>query len=159
MRLSVAALASAAFLIPSAGMACSVFIPEGYEGSSKQLRDVKQAIGNSPALIDGEVVRAGDYGRPPALVYAHRVLKGPNERWFKVGTNNNDSCAIPLTQVGARMRMILWGGPNEYALLRDQSEARIEDKILGSDRRKDYPYFSGPRPEASESVKLNKDQK
>ena len=101
---------------------------------------------NAFAIIDAEVVRANDYDSPPALLYAHRVLKGPDQRWFEVGTNGNDSCANVFTQVGQRQRVLLFTGPHglwDYMLTVDQ---RYVDRILGSDRRRDFPYFSGPRP-------------
>jgi hypothetical protein len=39
--------------------------------------------------------------------------------------------------------MILNGGPEVFDLFYDQSEARLEDHFLKSDRRKVWPYFPG----------------
>ena len=142
--------AGVGILAPSAALACSVII-DPRQPPAVHRRETAGAIARASAVIDGEVVRPGSYGQPPALVYAHRVLKGPDQRWFQVGTNNNDSCAVELPLAGARMRMILSGGPSEYVLYRDQSDARMEDVILGSDRRRDYPYFPGARSAATDA--------
>ena len=39
--------------------------------------------------------------------------------------------------------MILTGGPDIYDLEIDGSNARAEDRLLGSDRRRDWPYVRG----------------
>jgi hypothetical protein len=126
-------------------IACSVVI-DRQPSPAEERRDARRAIETASAVIDGEVVQAGDYSRAPALVYAHRVFKEPpDQRWFKVGTAGGDSCAISLERAGDRLRMILDGGPQEYVLFRDGSHAEAEDRILKSDRRKEYPYFNGPQ--------------
>ena len=35
--------------------------------------------------------------------------------------------------------------PDQYQIYVDGENARYEDRILGSDRRRDFPYFAGPR--------------
>jgi hypothetical protein len=122
-------------------LACSVVVPEGYDGSAKQFRDVRDEITESSAIIDGQVIRPYIEGKQNALVLAYHVLKGPKQNVFEVG--RGDSCTIVLDHVGERARMILNGGPAVYLLYADQSEARIEDRILGTDRRKVWPYFNG----------------
>jgi len=142
------------FLVAAAGtstpaLACSIVIPEGYEGSVQQRRNVQTAIDASPAIIDGEVVRA-ETDSVPALVYAHHVLRGSDQRWFTLRAGQ-DSCAIRLDRPGERRRMILSGGPKVFILYRDGSEATVEDAILHWDRRRLFPYFSGPRSSADQA--------
>ena len=122
-------------------LACSVVLPQGYEGSAKQVRNVRETIARSAAVIDGEVIRQFVPGRQNALVRVHRVLKGSVRGEVEVGEES--SCDIPLDQLGERSRMILYGGPMVFRVVRDQSEARIEDRLLKSDRRKVWPYFAG----------------
>jgi hypothetical protein len=121
--------------------ACSVVVPEGYEGSAQQLRDVRRSVEASTAIIDGQVVRPYVEGKQNALVLAYRVLKGPKQNFFEVG--RGDSCSIVLDRVGERERMVLSAGPKVYLLYDDQAGARIEDRILGSDRRKAWPFVAG----------------
>jgi hypothetical protein len=132
-------LGFAAFHAPAS--ACAVVIPEDYEGSAKQLSDVRAALAASTAIIDGQVIRPFVQGRQNALVLAYHVLKGPKQSLFEIGVG--DSCSIALDHVGERARMILHDGPDVYTLSGDQSGARIQDRILGSDRRKIWPFYAG----------------
>ncbi len=59
------------------------------------------------------------------------------------GEGAGADCSVALERLGERSRMILSGGPVLYDLFYDQSEARLEDRILKSDRRKVWPYFQG----------------
>ena len=129
------------FALQTSALACSVVVPKDYEGSAKQLNDVRDEIAESSAIIDGQVIRPYVEGRQNALVLAYRVLRGPKKSIFEVG--RGDSCTMVLDRAGLRARMILSGGPDVYLLYVDQSEARIEDRILGSDRRRVWPYFNG----------------
>jgi len=147
MRLLRTVLVATCFVIVSAPVfGCSVVIPKGYEGSAKQLSDVRQVIAESSAIIDGQVIRPYVEGKQNALVLAYRVLKGPTQNFFEVG--RGDSCTLVLDRVGERARMLLSAGPSVYLLYVDQSDARIEDRLLGSDRRRVWPYFSGQPAEA-----------
>ncbi|MEA3016756.1 MAG: hypothetical protein QOI38_1478 [Sphingomonadales bacterium] len=142
--LTIASLAmlSAAVLAPAAAQACSVVILR-QPSSAQQARDARRRIARASAVIDGEVVRALT-DEQPALVRAARVLKGPVQEYFAVG--EEDSCDTALTRVGERLRMILVGGPDVYFLRTDYSYARAEDRVLGSDRRRDWPYREGEQP-------------
>jgi hypothetical protein len=99
--------------------------------------EARRLIREATAVIDGEVVRPLADGQP-ALVRAARVLKGPVQEFFAVGERH--SCDLALTEAGARRRLILVGGPEVYFLPVDYSNARYEDRLLGSDRRRDWPY-------------------
>lgn len=104
--------------------------------------DARRIIEQATAVIDGEVVRASDGNGTPALVYAYRVLKGQQKQWFDVGERT--TCDVTLTEVGERLRLILIGGPDGYFLPVDYSNAHAEDRVLRSDRRKEWPYRRGP---------------
>ena len=127
----------------SQAIACSVVLPKDYEGSARQRREVREAITQSPAIVDGEVIRPW-FGGKPALVRIHHVLKGKVAELIEVGgPGAGGDCSLALEWIGERRRMILSGGPNLYDLFRDGSEARLEDRILKSDRRKIWPYSPG----------------
>ena len=127
------ALAGSALSTTTAS-ACSVFVSREPSPRESQ-NDARRLIREATAVVDGEVVRASN-GRP-ALVYAYRVLKGPQKQWFEVGERT--TCDVALTQVGERLRLILVGGPDTYFLPVDYSNARAEDRVLKSDRRKEWP--------------------
>ena len=103
--------------------------------------DARRFIQQATAVVDGEVVRASDGKGGKALIYAYRVLKGPQKQWFAVG--DRDSCDVALMEVGERLRLILVGGPDTYFVPRDGSNSHAEDRVLKSDRRKEWPYRSG----------------
>ena len=105
-----------------------------------------EVIGRAFAIIDAEVVRPGGYDSGTALIYAHRVFKGPLDQWFEVGTNGRDSCALEFERAGQRMRLFIFKGQDGLFAADPFVEARYIDKLLGSDRKRDFPYFSGPRP-------------
>jgi hypothetical protein len=127
-------------LAPEPASACSVFV--GREPSpAEKRRDARLRIESAAAIVDGEVVRPFRRGGEPALVRAHRVLKGPRQDYFPVGERH--SCDYALMEVGQRQRMVLEGGPDLYYLGLDMTDARYEDRLLGSDRRKDWPFRKG----------------
>ncbi|HEX8654025.1 MAG TPA: hypothetical protein VF693_02220 [Allosphingosinicella sp.] len=142
--LGLACLATAvgALAAPTAAQACSIVILR-QPTSAEQARDARRRLARATAVIDGEVVRALT-DTEPALVRAARVLKGPAQEYFAVGYE--DSCDTALTRVGERLRMILVGGPDVYFLRTDYSYARAEDRVLGSDRRRDWPYREAEQP-------------
>ena len=141
MRLGLITLGLAAALaVSSPAIACAIVLPANYEGSALQQRNVRDAVSNAMAIIDGEVIRPYS-DTQNALVRVAHVYRGNVPSVIEVGYA--DSCAIALEQSGGKMRMILSAGPQVYQLYRDQSEARLEDRILKSDRRKIWPYVEG----------------
>lgn len=127
-------------VVPEPAAACSVFV--GREPSpAEKMRDARRRIGRAIAIVDGEVVRPFRRGGEPARVRAHRILKGPRQEYFAVGERH--SCDSALTEVGQRMRMVLDGGPDIYYLGLDTTDPRYQDRLLGSDRRKVWPFRRG----------------
>jgi hypothetical protein len=119
--------------------ACMVITTDN--SASARRKDARTAVEGPTAIIDGEVIRPYVPDVQNALVRAHRVIRGPAVELFEVGEQT--SCDIVLMDVGQRSRMLLVGGPDVYFLPWDQSNARYEDRLLGSDRRIDWPYHEG----------------
>ncbi len=133
-----------AVLTPLSAEACSIIYDPTMlwtEVEAQVRREARRAVADATAIIDGEVIRPFVRGGAPALVRAHRIFKGPQQQEFEVGERH--SCDIALTRVGERLRMILSGGPDIYYLGQDSSASRTEDRLLGSDRRRDWPYVAG----------------
>jgi len=146
LRYLLGAVALVDCLISAPANACSIVVDPN-QTYADRLKNVRQEIDRATAIIDGEVVRAGSSGSI-ALLYAHRVLKGPNQHWFYVLSGTGGDCRREFSQVGERARLFLY--QDRDGLTADSGmDPSLEDRILRSDRRKLYPYFSGPRRPAS----------
>jgi hypothetical protein len=53
------------------------------------------------------------------------------------------TCDVPLMRVGERARMILTGGPDVYFIRMSTLSESAIDRLLGSSRRRDWPYVRG----------------
>ena len=144
MRRLLPLLPLLAMLAPGAAQACLMDLD--YRPTPAQIRaQARQAVAGAAAIIDGEVIRPMVSGsNEPALVRAHRVLRGPDKTEFEVGIV--DSCSRILTQRGERFRMILSGGPDVYYIFLHEPDGRAVDRILRSDRRRVWPYVAGSAP-------------
>lgn len=133
-------LAAASVAMATAAQACSVVMlrqPTVAEQRSAAVLMIEQAV----AVVDGEVVRPFISEDRPALVRVNRVLRGEAGEFVQVGERT--SCDIALTRAGTRLRLILTGGPDVFYLPVDYSNAVEEDRVLGSDRTRDWPYYPG----------------
>lgn len=135
------ALASAAltFAAPTA-YACSMVVLREPTQAERRL-EAERRIEQATVVIDGEVVRPFVRGGEPALVRVNRVLKGEPGEFVQVGEQT--SCDIALTRSGERLRLILNGGPDVFYLPVYLSNEAEEDRVLGSDRTRDWPYYHG----------------
>ena len=133
------ALGVAFGLGPLPACACSIVVTRE-PTPAEQRRAAEALIERATAIVDGEVVRPWSTAAP-ALVRVERVLKGEDRQFVLVG--ERDSCDIALTRSGERLRLILVGGPDLFYLPVDYSNATAEDRLLGSDRRRDWPYYWG----------------
>lgn len=138
-RASCTAICVALYLGPATAHACSVVVMREPTPSEKR-REAEELIERATAILDGEVVRPWSPAAP-ALVRVERVLKGDERQFVLVG--ERDSCDVALTRSGERLRLILVGGPDLFYLPVDYSNATTEDRLLGSDRRRDWPYYRG----------------
>lgn len=134
MRLSTLPLwaFTTAMLAAGAANACTA-IQKRPLSPAERMREARLAVQEAAAIIDGEVIRPIQDQRP-AVVAVSQVLKGPEVATFMVGQRT--SCDLAVTRVGERLRLILVGGPGEYYAPFDYSNARYEDRLLRSDRRK-----------------------
>lgn len=132
-------LALGACLLPASAGACSVVATQELTEAERR-HEARDLIEEATAIVDGEVVRPYSASEP-AVVRVTRTLKGEHREFVTVGERT--SCDIALTQVGTRLRLILVGGPDVFFLPVDYSNAINEDRILGSDRRRDWPYQPG----------------
>ncbi|QNA86250.1 hypothetical protein G4G27_21420 [Sphingomonas sp. So64.6b] len=111
--------------------------PTWAENSAAARRVVEEAT----AIFDGEVIEAEVAGVSPARVRAVRMFKGSRQDEFLIEAN--DSCDLFFDRVGERSRFILFGGPERFSTSIDGSNARAIDRLLKSDRRKDWPFVPG----------------
>ena len=133
------ALTASALLSAAPAFACSVVLPKKYDRQD-EWRDAKAKVRRATLIIDGEVVRLPDADHG-ALVRVQRVFKGPHVAQIEVGARGD--CDSDFTRVGERTRMLLDGGPDVYFMRVTQGRADFVDRLLGSDRSKDWPYAPG----------------
>lgn len=129
--LSAAVLAAC----PVAASACDFVYPASPE---ERAADARRTIEGSSAIIDAEVIRAPTPDRP-ALVRAVRVFKGPQQDVFEIAAPRT-SCDIGMGGVGARQRLFLTGGPDLWFAPDTGTDPVHEDRLLGSDRNRDWPF-------------------
>ncbi len=135
MRSPLLLLSLPAMLAPGAAGACRMApVADGPAAA-------RHAVDAAAAIVDGEVIRPFVPGGPPALVRVHRLFKGPQQAEFEVGALTD--CDIALTRQGERSRMILTGGPDVWFIHMTTLGERAVDSVLGSDRRRDWPFVRG----------------
>jgi hypothetical protein len=124
--------------VPQAANACVVIhtrAPTYFELRTQ----AKKTVAEATAILDGEVIEAGTRDKP-ARVRVVRVLKGEVPEIISVG--EFDTCDIRFETVGERWRFVLQRGPDVYSTWVDYENARQIDRLLKSDRRKDWPFFT-----------------
>lgn len=100
-------------------------------------------VKDAAVIADVEVVRPYIRGKQTGLFKVYRVFKGPNQATFEVDAPT--TCNTVFNRPGERVRVILRGGPEIYFDV-DSGVTWQIDKLLGSDRRKDWPYVRGQDP-------------
>lgn len=144
MRNSLLLLPLLALLAPGTAGACSMNAPRPLTPVEAQAA-ARQVIDHAAAIIDGEVIRPVVPGHSPALVRVHRRFTGPAQAEVEIGIMT--SCDVPLVRMGERQRMILTGGPDVYFIRMGMGVgpgvAAAIDRLLGSDRTRDWPYVQG----------------
>lgn len=108
--------------------------------AAERRAEARHVIESATAVVDGEVIRPWTESEP-ALVRVTRVLKGEARGLVLVDIRTD--CDIVLDRMGERLRLILVGGPEVFFLPVDYSNAVYEDSLLGSDRRRDWPFHQG----------------
>ncbi len=135
-RLALLGLLVAFSAIPAAH-ACSIVIT--HEPTYAELRaEAKKTVANANAILDGEVVEAGVDGGAPARIRVQRVFKGNVGEFVQV-YGSSGACDLNFGRVGQRWRFVLFGEPGHYTTGVDYTNARYIDRLLKSDRRKDWP--------------------
>ncbi len=136
-----ACLALIVFATPSVASACSIVWSPTDRTPAAEWRRAREAVRTAPVIIDAEVIRPYVQGKQTALLKAHRIHKGPNQEIFEVGAPTG--CNREFTVEGERTRVLLDGGPDVY-FDRDPGLDWQVDRLLKSDRRRDWPYRPGP---------------
>jgi hypothetical protein len=134
---SLAALAGVA----PAAHACSIVAD--HQPSYWERRDeAKRAVARADAILDGEVVEAGVDGGAPAKIRVHRIFKGAVGDFVYI-YGDSGACEMPFDRAGERSRILLYGTPDHFVSSIVPPDDRALDRILKSDRRKDWPFNPG----------------
>ncbi|MES2034649.1 MAG: hypothetical protein V4466_10775 [Pseudomonadota bacterium] len=135
-----------AYTLPTIAAACTVVFTDAERTPAAQQRRAAEAVERAVVIVDAEVVRPYMRGQQKALLKAYRVHKGPLQATYEVDAPT--SCNRAFEVVGERVRVLLSGGPEVY-FDDDVGLARQVDRLLKSDRRKDWPYLAGLPAEAT----------
>ncbi len=135
-RLALSGFLAAISMAPAAH-ACTVIV-DHEPTYAERLADAKKTITAATAILDGEVVEPADIqADKPAKIRVVRAFKGNVPEFIHV--KSFTSCDIDFTTAGERWRFVLQNGPEIYSTWVDYSNARDIDRLLKSDRRKDWP--------------------
>ena len=126
--------------MPVEASACSVVYSAIDRTHAAEWRRAREAVKNADVMMDAEVIRPFIRGKQTALLKAHRIFKGPSQETFEVDAP--DSCALEFDREGERSRVFLRNGPGAYVAWDTGLNWQV-DKLLGSDRRKDWPFVAG----------------
>jgi hypothetical protein len=139
----VAGICLAVISTPVEAAACSIFLSEVDRTPAAEWRRARQTVKDAVVIADVEVVRPYIRGQQTALLKAYRVLKGPEQATFEVDAPT--SCSQEFDRQGERLRVVLRGGPDVYFEV-DPGLIWQVDRLIGSDRRRDWPYTRGIEP-------------
>jgi hypothetical protein len=129
----LAATAILTLAIPSQAFACK-FVQPTNEG--ERTRTANATVSSASVIMEAEVVRPSKPGGKPALLKALNVTKGPKGKKFFLVTGGT-SCDNEFNEIGARQRVLLFGGPKLYrASMYASSSADIDRAIAEMPRRK-----------------------
>jgi hypothetical protein len=137
-RLFLILLSLPPMLATGAAGACTMVAAPHPPTPAEEQAAARLVVDRAAAIIDGQVIRPYVPGGTPALVRVHRVFRGPQRTDYAVGVLT--SCDIPLMRPGERARMILSGGPDIWFIHMSTLSESAVDNLLGSDRRRDWPY-------------------
>lgn len=123
--------------VPGAAAACAVVVPAIEQTPAAEWRRARAAVAEAVVIVDAEVVRPFIAGKQAAILKAYKVHKGPAQETYEV--DSPTSCNREFDVEGERVRVLLRGGPSVY-FESDPGLGWQVDKLIGSDRRRDWPY-------------------
>jgi len=137
MMRSTACMMLAAFaLYASAAAACSFGRPPNAETTRRQVED---AVRDSDVLVEAVVESLSDGPNGAAVLRTHRLWKGPRSPVFYVSTPTSCNGWFSRGEVGRRVRVALWGGPEQYYMQLIRQPRRYR-RLLDRALRRMAPY-------------------
>src|SRR3569623_2407391 len=141
-KLPIPRIALSAAGVPAAASACDV--AKGREPTGQEnVARAKFLLSKATLVVDGEV------GEPETMTTPARVrvvhwFRGPKVAYF-YSRGDDGACIDMFMRKGERRRFVMLGGPVVYRTsTMEISSYREVDRMLGSDRRKDWPYYLPP---------------
>jgi hypothetical protein len=111
---------------PVAALACS---PANLNPTkSETIAIAQEAFRSASAVLDAEVVDAGDGEERKVILRPLRVWKGPLQNVFVV--KSLSTCDIEYWQKGSRLRLVLSGGPTIYTARQQQNGVQAGDAMV-----------------------------
>ena len=141
----VSLAAFCALLAPALAHACSI-VSAGEPAFWENKARAKKLLSQATLVVDGEVVEP-ETDTTPAKIKVVHWFRGPKVAYFFSKSGGGD-CTDSFEVRGVRQRFIMFGGPDVYDTFMgyEPSAQRDIDRLLGSDRRKDWPYYNPEFP-------------
>jgi hypothetical protein len=95
---------------------------------SETIAIAQEAFRSASAVLDAEVVDAGDGEERKVILRPLRVWKGPLQNVFVV--KSLSTCDIEYWQKGSRLRLVLSGGPTIYTARQQQNGVQAGDAMV-----------------------------
>src|SRR3569623_659250 len=131
-KLPIPMSALCAAVVPAAASACDVAKVREPTVQENVAR-AKFLLSKATLVVDGEVVEPETMPTPARVRVVH---------WFR---GPKVACFDMFMTKGERRRFVMIGGPVVYRTsTMEISSNREVDRMLGSDRRKDWPYYLPP---------------
>src|SRR3569623_992576 len=141
-KLPIPMIALCAAVVPAAASACDV--AQVREPTVQEIvARAKFLLFEATLVVDGEVVEPETMTTPARVRVVH-WFRGPKVAYFYSRGDDGASYDMIMTK-GERRRFVMIGGPVVYRTsTMEISSNREVDRMLGSDRRKDWPYYLPP---------------
>lgn len=125
----------------SVAAACSFGRPPNAETTRRQ---VEEAVRDSDVLVEAVVESLSDGPNGTAVLRTHRLWKGPRSPVFYVSTPTSCNGWFSRGEVGRRVRVALWGGPEQYYMQLIRQPRRYQ-RLLDRALRRMTPYTASER--------------
>jgi len=141
-KLPIPMIALCAAVVPAAASACDVAKVREPTVQENVAR-AKFLLSKATLVVDGEVVEPETMTTPARVRVVH-WFRGPKVAYF-YSRGDDGACFDMFMTKGERRRFVMIGGPVVYRTsTMEISSNREVDRMLGSDRRKDWPYYLPP---------------
>jgi hypothetical protein len=120
-------------VLPSQAFACKFAQPAT---EAERITAANATVLSASVIMEAEVIRLYKSAKRPALLKAISITKGPKGKKFFL-VSGGTSCHYQFAEIGARQRVLLFGGPKVYrASMYASSSEDIDQAIAAMPKHK-----------------------